>query len=144
MNTSHEQLPDKPRPEPSMEHGSWWQALTEHRLLAQRCTNCQALRLYPRPMCEQCYSLEYDWQALSGQGRVHRWRTSPQAFHPAFKSVLPYLTVTVDLEEGLRLLAPMPHVSDDEVHIGMPVIVDFEDVDDSYTRLRFKQGANTA
>ena len=139
MTTDSEQLPDKPRPQPGPETAPWWQALTEHRLVAQRCSDCGNLRLYPRPMCDQCYSLNYDWADLSGTGTVHSWSTAHHAFNPGFKRDLPYLNVTVDLQEGLRLLAPLQGVSDDEVHVGMSVVVDFEDVDDSYTRLRFKR-----
>lgn len=139
MNTTSEQLPEKPRPEPDSESAPWWQALTEHRLVAQRCNDCGALRLYPRPMCDQCYSIEHDWVDLSGEGTVHSWSTSHHAFNPGFKRDLPYLNVTVDLKEGLRLLAPLPAVSEEEIHVGMRVQVDFEDVDNSYTRLQLKR-----
>ena len=139
MNSNSSQLPDKPRPESPPDHKPWWQALSEHRVTAQRCTNCQRLRLYPRPMCDVCYSLEYDWADLKGEGIVHSWSVSHHAFNPGFKKDLPYLTVTVDLTEGLRLHAPLLGVEDKEISIGMPVVVDFEDVDDSYTRLFFKR-----
>ena len=139
MNTTNEQLPEKPRPEPNPENAPWWQALTEHRLVAQRCGDCGALRMYPRPMCNQCYSTEHDWVDLSGEGTVHSWSASHHAFNPGFKRDLPYLNVTVDLKEGLRLLAPLPAVSEEEIHMGMRVQVDFEDVDNSYTRLQLKR-----
>ena len=139
MSTVSDQLPDKPRPEPSAEHAPWWQALTQHRLVAQRCQSCHRLRLYPRPMCDECYSLEYDWSELSGQGKIHTWTVSHHAFDPAFKSELPYLTVTVDLSEGVRLHAPLIDADPGDVYVGMPVLVDYEDVDDTYTRLRFKR-----
>ena len=139
MNTDNEQLPDKPRPQPSVETAPWWQALTEHRLVAQRYIDCGSLRLYPRPMCDRCYSMEYEWADLSGQGTVHSWSTSHHAFNPGFKRELPYLNITVDLKEGLRLLAPLIGAGDEGVHVGMPVVADFEDVDESYTRLRFRR-----
>lgn len=139
MSASSEQLPAKPRPHSPPDHEPWWRALTEHRLLAQRCSSCQQLRLYPRPMCDVCYALTYDWAELSGEGVIHSWSVSHHAFNPSFKQDLPYLTVTVDLKEGLRLHAPLLLASIENFSIGMPVVVDFEDVDESYTRLRFKQ-----
>lgn len=138
MNTAHDKLPEKPRPNSPAEHEPWWQALKAHRLVAQRCTSCHQLRLYPRPMCDTCYSLAYDWAELSGEGTVHSWCVSHHAFNPGFKRDLPYLTVTVDLKEGLRLHAPLHHVDHNKVKIGMPLVADFDDTDGNLTTLCFK------
>ena len=138
MKPTETQLPEKPRPISRPEYEQWWQALTEHRLVAQRCGECQLKRLYPRPMCEQCYSLEFDWVEISGNGKVHSWTVSHHAFNPAFKRDLPYTTVTVDLDEGLRLHAPLRGADQSTLVIGMPVSADYEDVDETYSTLVFK------
>ncbi|MGR8948501.1 MAG: Zn-ribbon domain-containing OB-fold protein [Gammaproteobacteria bacterium] len=139
MNSTSSQLPDKPRPQSPPEHEPWWRALTEHRLLAQQCSGCQRLRLYPRPMCDACYSLKYDWVEISGVGSVHSWAISYHAFNAGFKKDIPYLTVTVDLQDGLRLHAPMLGPADQKMALGMRVEVGFDDVDETYTRIFFKR-----
>ena len=141
MNSSPDQLPEKPRPISSPENQVWWQALTEHRLLAQCCSNCKKKRLYPRPMCEKCYSLEFDWVELSGDGTVHSWTVAHHAFNPAFKRELPYVTVTVDLGEDLRLHAPLRDANHNDLAIGMSVCVGFDDIDDTYSTLFFRPKA---
>ena len=50
---------------------------SEHRLLIQRCSQCQTLRHPPRPRCDKCGS--YEWNALeaSGRGTVYSFVVEP-------------------------------------------------------------------
>ena len=79
---AQDQLPDKPRPEPSAMSQPYWNGLIEHRLLVQRCTNCGKRRHYPRPLCDACYSFDFEWDEISLDGHVHSWAVSHHAFHP--------------------------------------------------------------
>ena len=133
MSDTFNQLPNKPRPQPAAENQAYWDGLREHRLLVQRCTACEKLRFYPRPMCDGCYSLEYDWQQIDGRGTVHSWTVSHHPFHPGFKRDLPYVTVTADLDAGLRLQAPLVGKDIAALALDFPVIVDYTDVDDVLT-----------
>ena len=47
-------------------------------------------------------------------------------FHPGFKAELPYVLATVDLEEGVRMVAQLRDVALDAVTVGLPVQVDLE------------------
>ena len=138
MDTQEQQLPDKPRPEPTHENQAYWDGLKAHRLLVQQCSNCRQLRHYPRPMCDHCYSMMYDWSELSGRGTVHSWTISHHPFHPGFKREVPYITVTVDLAEGLRLQAPLIGAVDSELKLGVAVEIDFVDVDATLTQPCFR------
>ena len=55
---------------------------------------------------------------------VHRLAHHP--FHPGFKGELPYVLATVDLEEGVRMLAQLRGVAPDAIAVGLPVEVAFE------------------
>ncbi len=132
MDAQEQQLPQPPRPEPALENRPYWGALTEHRLVLQRCTGCQRIRHYPRPVCDACFSMAYDWAEASGRGTVHTWAITHHPFHPGFKRQVPYTTVTVDLEEGVRLQAPFRGDSA-LLKIGLAVVVDYEDVDANLT-----------
>jgi uncharacterized OB-fold protein len=116
----------KPVPEPSRDSKPYWDALREGRLVIQACGACRKLRHYPRPVCDACYSMEVAWRQVSGRGRIHSWTVSHHPFHPGFKSELPYVLATVDLEEGVRMLAQLRGVAPDEVQVGLPVEVAFE------------------
>ena len=79
----------RPVPAPTHESARYWEGLKERKLLLQRCAACNRLRHYPRPMCDACHSMEYDWVEASGRGAVHSWTVTHHAFHHGFKFALP-------------------------------------------------------
>ena len=94
----------KPVQQPSDLSGPYWEAAARGKLVLQCCSTCGKLRHYPRLLCDGCYSDAAHWTAASGRGTVHSWTVAHHAFHPAFAAELPYVLVTVDLEEGVRAL----------------------------------------
>ena len=129
---------EKPRPEPTPDSQPFWDALNAHLLVFQRCTQCGQTRHYPRPVCDSCFSMEYDWMEASGRGTVYSWTVNHHAFHPAFKADTPYVTVTVDMEEGVLMQAPLIGVLGEALSIGLAVEIDYEDVSKDLTLPRFR------
>jgi uncharacterized OB-fold protein len=129
----------KPLPEPSRDTKPYWDALREGRLVIQQCAACGKLRHYPRPVCDACYSMDATWRQVSGRGKVHSWTVAHHPFHPGFKAELPYVLVTVDLEEGVRMIAQLRGVSPDAISIGLPVEVAFERATDELTLPVFRK-----
>jgi uncharacterized OB-fold protein len=123
----------KPVPEPTPESKPYWDGLNEGRLVLQACGRCGKVRHYPRPMCDACYSFDTRWIEASGKGKVHSWTVAHHAFNPGFKDELPYVLVTVDLDEGVRLQAPLRGVEAKDIRVGMAVRVTFEHVKDGLT-----------
>ena len=113
-------------PEPTADTQPYWDGLNENRLRLQRCADCGKVRHYPRPMCDACYSLNVEWIDASGRGRVHSWTVTHHAFHPGFKPDLPYVLVTVDLDEGVRMNAQLRRLDASALRLGLPVRVAFE------------------
>jgi hypothetical protein len=111
----------KPQPEPSPESKPYWDGLLEGRLMLQSCGSCGKVRHYPRPMCAACHSFEVKWIEASGKGKVHSWTETHHAFNPGFKGELPYVLVTVDLAEGVRVNAPLRGTPVSKLVIGMAV-----------------------
>ena len=120
-------LPARPQPTPSEESQPYWQAMREHRLVFQQCSDCGKPRHYPRPMCDACYSMNVGWRESSGHGTVQSWTIAHHPFHLAFKSAVPYPLVTVDMDEGVRMHAPW-RGSVDALRLGLPVRVVFEQI----------------
>ena len=121
---------DRLRPKPSQDSGPYWDGLKERRLLLQKCADCGALRHYPRPVCDKCYSMKVGWIEASLRATIHSWTVSHHAFHPCFKQDLPLTLVTVDLEEGVRLCAPLRGATPGALAIGAAIQVAFETLDD--------------
>ena len=128
-----------PRPLPGPDHDSdpFWQGAKEHKLLIQKCSDCSTLRHPPQPGCPECTSLNSEWQEASGKGTVYSFVIQQQPTHPYFADV-PYNVVLVELEEGTRLISMLDDVEPDQISIGLPVEVTFEDVNDEVTMPRFR------
>jgi uncharacterized OB-fold protein len=56
--------------------------------------------------------------------------------YPAMK--VPYSVVLVEMEEGVRLVSNMIDLEPDQVEIGMPVEVVFDDISEDLTLFKFK------
>jgi uncharacterized OB-fold protein len=119
-------LPAKPMPEPSPETRPYWDGLAEGRLMLQRCGDCGRIRHYPRPMCSACHSMAIDWVEASGEATVHSWTVAHHPFHPAFRAELPYVLVTADLPEGVRMLAQLRDATAEALRPGLKLRIGFE------------------
>jgi uncharacterized OB-fold protein len=83
----------------------YWEGLAEGELRLQRCDRCGTHRHYPQLLCPACHS--WDWTAVpvEGRGTVHSWTVVHLTFVPDDPQPVPYALVTVDLPEGVRVLA---------------------------------------
>lgn len=124
-------------PEPTLDSMPYWKGLNEGKLLLQECARCWRVRHYPRPLCDACHSFESRWVEASGQGTVHSWTITHHPFHDAYRSDLPCTLVTVDLEEGVRMLARLHASADTRLVIGMPVRLVFDKAKPGLTLPRF-------
>ena len=120
-------------PEPTLESQAFWDALREHKLVFQQCASCGQVRHYPRPVCAICFSMDAVWKRASGRGAVHSWTVCHHAFHPSFKLDLPYVVVTVDMDEGVRMVERVENLPENALALGLPVEVGFLDVDEQTT-----------
>jgi uncharacterized protein len=58
---------------------------------------------------------------------------------PNFADAVPYSIVIVELEEGVRMATWVVDVSPDQLRIGLPVEVVFDDVTPEVTLAKFKR-----
>lgn len=125
-----------PAPRPGPDDAAFWEGCTRGELLIQRCKACAALRFWNLPMCASCNSLESEAVKACGKGRIWSYTTTHQAFSPAWKELLPYTVVVVELHEGPRMTSALVSTPAN-VSIGQQVEVVF--VEQSGTSLpKFK------
>jgi uncharacterized OB-fold protein len=131
--------PVRPRPAITRDSAFFWEGLRQHRLLVRRCTRCQHLHHPPGPMCPQCHAFDWDVQQLCGRGVVHSYVIVHQPQLPGFSYPLP--VALIELAEGVRLVANLTGMSAQQVHIGMPVEVEFVEVAPDYVLYAFHASA---
>ncbi|MET0455749.1 MAG: Zn-ribbon domain-containing OB-fold protein [Mycobacterium sp.] len=81
------------------------------------CARCGRRSFPARELCPHCGSEAIEQIALAGHGRVVSWTVVHQAPPPL---QTPYTLVTVDLDDGVRLLGAVA----DRVEIGSEVTVE--------------------
>jgi len=128
---------EKPLPEPTKGSAPFWDGLKAQRLVLQRCAQCKKIRHYPRPMCDACHSMEAEWVEGSPKGKVYSWMVAHHPFHPGFKRDLPYIVLTVDMHDGVRMVAPMTGNDPSRLSLGQSVTLGFEKINDDITLPRF-------
>jgi uncharacterized OB-fold protein len=116
----------------------FWDACRRRELVVQRCTACGAFRHPPSPVCWRCRRFEHEWVRSTGRGAVF----SHAVVHRAFGAdvAVPYVVALVTLDDapGVRLVTNLVDVAPDDVRIGMPVEVVFDDVSADVTVPRFR------
>jgi len=127
------------RPRVDLDNQGFWEAAKQHKLVFQRCKDCGLLVHRPRPMCPRCNSMEKEWVPSTGKGIVYSWVNFvyANAAYPGIK--VPYTVVVVEMSEGVRIISNLHDVKPEEVYVGMPVEVVFDDVADDLTLPKFKR-----
>ena len=126
-----------PMPPQIWENIGFWESINNHKLVFQRCKECGTWVHPPRPACPKCRSFEKEWAPSTGKGTIYSWVTYMESTHPGFKS--PYSVVLVEMEEGVRLISNVVDIDAEEIAIGMPVAVVFDDVAEGLTLPKFRK-----
>ncbi|MDZ4278197.1 MAG: OB-fold domain-containing protein [Dehalococcoidia bacterium] len=129
----------KPLPLPRGLAGEFYGWCKHHELRFQRCAGCGAWRHVPRDMCAACGSWKWEWARSTGRGTVFTWTVAARPMHPGFQGDVPYAAVVIELEEGVRLVSQLVDCPPDELAIGMPVEVVFDDVTPEVTLPKFRR-----
>jgi len=128
----------KPLPHLDEENRPWWEALKRHELYLQKCRDCAAIRYYPRAQCPECLSPRTEWVRASGRGKVYTFTATWQNQAAGFRESLPYVMAYVQLDEGPKMLTNIIDCGPEQVKIGMPVEVVYEDVTAEVTLAKFR------
>lgn len=130
---------EKPLPVISDFNRPFWEASRKHELHLQRCKSCHKFWAPNGPVCPHCFSEDYTWEKLSGRGKINSWVVFHKLYHPGFAKDIPYSVAFVELAEGPRIIANVVGVKNEDLKIGMPLEVVFEDVNDEVSIPKFRK-----
>ncbi len=126
-----------PRPGVDWETRAYWEGCGRNELILQRCRSCGTLQHRPRALCVSCLSDEIEHFPASGRGTVYSFTVTHQNQAPGFREALPYVLAYVELEEGVRLLTNIVGCSPEDVRIGLPVEVEYAQLEGDIAVPRF-------
>ncbi len=133
----------RPLPVPDADSAEFWEGCNAHELRLQECRDCGAVRHYPRSHCPNCRSPEARWIKATGRGRIHSFVVIHRALHPAFQEKVPYVVALIELEGGPRMISDLLDFDPDQVRIGMPGTIVFEDVERHPSIPHFRLGESS-
>jgi uncharacterized OB-fold protein len=118
----------RPAPTLTAESGFFWEGAARGELLIQSCDDCGMLCHPPSPLCPSCHSAARGTTVMSGRGRIASYAIIHHPPNPWFE--LPIAIVTIELDEGPRIISNICDVPFDEIRLGMEVEAFFEPTED--------------
>jgi uncharacterized OB-fold protein len=128
----------KPLPEPTEVSRPFWQAAKEHRLLIQRSVKTGKYVFYPRAVSPFGAGDELEWVEAAGRGTVYSFTVARRPTAPQWAADGPYVIAIVELEEGVHMTANIVDCAPEDVRVGMPVVVTYQDVTLEVTLPQFR------
>lgn len=132
----------KPLPVPDVDSQQFWDNCKAHELSAQRCDDCGNFRWPPQPFCPQCYSWKFDWTKLAETGTVYSFVVVHYVSIPAYQDDVPYVVAHITIDRTDDQVTMISNVIDcpwQEVRVGMPVRLVFQDVTPEITLPKFRR-----
>lgn len=102
----------------------FYKFLSQGKLMAGKCKRCGKTHLPPRPLCDNCYSQEFEWVEVSGKGKLLTY-TVIHIAPTQFQALAPYAVGILQLENGLKLPGMIPNVPPEQLKVGMELAIDF-------------------
>jgi uncharacterized OB-fold protein len=109
----------------------FWTSGADGLLRFLRCQTCAYHLHPPGPMCPACGGRDLEPEPVSGRGAIHTYTVNFKSWDGTAD---PYVIAIVELAEqvGLRLTTNIVGTDPDDVAIGQPVEVSFEERDGLY------------
>ncbi len=102
----------------------FYKFLGKGKLMAGKCQKCGKIHLPPRPLCDNCFSTDFEWVNVSGKGKLLTYTVINIA--PAqFQALTPYAVGIVQLENGVKIPGMIQGVTQEQLKIGMELTLDF-------------------
>lgn len=102
----------------------FYKFLGQQKLMAGKCLKCGKIHLPPRPLCDNCFSREFEWIAVSGKGKLLTYTVISIA-PEQFQALTPYAVGIVELENGLKIPGMIQGTTQEHLKIGMALNLDF-------------------
>ena len=128
----------KPIPVPSDESRPYWAGIREHRLLMPKCEACDKRWFPPSLHCPHCGSAKWNWEQVSGRGKIFSYVVYHRVYHPGFADEVPYAVAVIELEEGPRMLSNVVGLPPDDLRCEMPVEIVYDDITEQATIPKFR------
>lgn len=135
INQQSKTVPRRHLPTLTDSNRLFWQGGKTGKLLIQRCHDCGDYVHPPGPICPSCHSFNVKAVPVSGRATVATFTINRQVWEKGLEA--PYIVAIVELDEqkNVRITTNIIDCAIDDVVIGMPVEVVFEQNEDVWLPL---------
>jgi uncharacterized OB-fold protein len=117
-----------PKPDVYVPTRPFWDGARAGKLMLQFCKDTQRFQHYPRPVSIYTGSRNLEWRRVSGNGRIYAC-TIVRVPGPGLEGRLPLSIATVELDEGVRMIANIIDGSSNAVRVGDRVVLAWDQLD---------------
>ncbi|MDE0884384.1 MAG: OB-fold domain-containing protein [Myxococcota bacterium] len=129
--------PAKFIPDPDGRNADFYRHLAGGTLHLQRCEGCSQVFHPPRFRCARCGSDALAFDPSPGKGRIFSWTVTHRPVDPGWAAeALPYATVVIEMEEGIRLVGGWRGTLE-EIRLDLPVCAEVEPANESFGLIYF-------
>ena len=134
-------MPDVSRPAPKpdvyVRTTPFWEGAGTGKLMLQFCRDTNRFQHYPRPVSIYTGSRNLEWREVSGKGQIYAC-TIVRVPGAGLEGRLPLSIATVELDEGVRIIANIVGSALEEVAIGRRVALAWDQLDGATPYPAFK------
>lgn len=98
--------------------------IIQKKLLGGKCKKCGKVHLPPRPLCDSCFSKEFEWVEIPQEGKLLTY-TIIHVAPTQFQSIAPYAVGIVQLGNSVKIPGMIRGVALEQIKIGMALKIDF-------------------
>lgn len=100
----------------------FWEGARAGKLVLQYCTEAKKFQHYPRPVSIYTGRRTLEWREVSGKGTIYA-TTVVRIPGPGLDGRLPLCVATVELDEGVRMIANILDCTPEQLKIGARVML---------------------
>jgi len=103
----------------------FYKYISQGKLMGGKCKKCGKIHLPPRPLCDRCFSKDFEWIQIQPKGKLVTY-TIIHVAPPQFQQMAPYAVGIIQLENDLKIPGMIKEVIIEQIKIGMDLAVAFE------------------
>lgn len=128
-----------PKPMPIADEDSqpYFDGANRGVLMLLQCEACSAYHQPDAKFCSQCLGESLRWRGASGKGTLFTFGIVHQKL-PGFENDTPYNVSVIQLPEGPRMTCNVIGCANEDLKVGMPLQVVFEDSGNGTPLPRFR------
>ncbi|WP_416969681.1 thiolase C-terminal domain-containing protein [Streptomyces sp. 4F14] len=125
----------RPQPQISQETDFFWTSGQDGRLRFRSCTDCAAIIHPPQPVCRRCRGRQLTVREVSGRATLIGFSVNHRFPFPGLPSPFVVAQVAIEEDPGVRLTTNVVDCAPDDLRIGMPMEVVFEQAGEAWLPL---------